>query len=82
MLGRVVRTGVSEALVSSETSVLTRSTLRNIPEDGILHCHRRENLNSYCLLWAVTTSTAMNTWLDRSNVYSNFTVTWRQLDSE
>jgi hypothetical protein len=30
-----------------ETSVLTRATLRNIPEDPILHSHRRENLKSY-----------------------------------
>jgi hypothetical protein len=43
-----------EAIRSCETSVHTRSTLRPIPEDDILHSHRRENLRSYILYLQIT----------------------------
>jgi hypothetical protein len=39
-----------EAIRSSETSVHTRSTQGHIPEDGIPHSHRCENLKSYTML--------------------------------
>jgi hypothetical protein len=39
-----------EAIRSSETLVLTRSTRRHIPEEGICPSHRLENLKSYIAL--------------------------------
>jgi hypothetical protein len=43
----ILLTLFTEALRSSETSVLTRAAMRNIPEDALLHSLRRENLKSY-----------------------------------
>jgi hypothetical protein len=44
-----------EAIIFLETSVLTWATRRDIPEDTILHSHRRENLKSNIpfYLWSI-----------------------------
>jgi hypothetical protein len=49
-LGKTLAVSITlmmEAIRLSETSVLTRATRHNVPGDGILHIHRRENLKSY-----------------------------------
>jgi hypothetical protein len=44
---RIGELGTTLAVISNRrTSVLTRATRRNIPEDTILHSHCRENLKS------------------------------------
>jgi hypothetical protein len=43
-----------EVLCSSETPVLTIATWRKIPQDGILHSRRSENLKSDIVSWSVS----------------------------
>jgi hypothetical protein len=43
----ILVTLMKEAPGTPETSELTSTRRRNIPEDTILHSHRRENLKSY-----------------------------------
>jgi hypothetical protein len=52
---QILVTLMMEAIRSSEASVLTTATRRNITEDGILHSHYRDILKSYIALidWAL-----------------------------
>jgi hypothetical protein len=51
------------AILTSETSVNKIYNWRHIPEDGILHSHRRENLKSHNFLYAFHPSIALPPFL-------------------
>jgi hypothetical protein len=61
----ILVTQMVEAVRSSETSVLTRTTRRHIAEGGILHSHRPENLTSYIALTGWTLYRGRNVFVVR-----------------
>jgi hypothetical protein len=54
-------------------SVLIRTTRRNIPEDNILHSHRRENFKSYKIIHNNKHRSLIHTHLSIFRLRSNFT---------
>jgi hypothetical protein len=68
-----------EVIHSSETSVITRVTWRNIPGDDIHHGHCHENLRSLHILFYSIGGTNSSTVLDVVEYYSIQSNVWCDL---
>jgi hypothetical protein len=59
---------------SSETSVLTRATWRNNPEDTILHSHRHENVKSPMNLHCNSSNNKIMLWHGYLLIISRYSI--------
>jgi hypothetical protein len=69
MLAAISNSMMMEAIRSSETSVLTRVTRSHVPDEGILHIHRTENLESNKISkWSVSTQQIYFTYQQQTHL--------------
>jgi hypothetical protein len=68
----ILSTLMMEEIRSSEMLVLSRATRRHIPEDGIPHSRRRENLKSYTNIYSQKASKIVNANI-RVDIFTHLT---------